>query len=327
MLVANTGEASLSIVSLSRGFQIRVPLGSPIPADGRPSAGKVLAVVPAGNGDSLAVIDIGRRTVIRMVSLGAGAGARGTAVLGDSVAFVALQDRRGVARVSLGSGDVTVLETGSSPKDVTLARARLFVTHANVEPCPVGQRECPVGDSWLLVLDPTTLVRAGGRDSIPIPGPGNASYSSVAADGRIYVLSRGGPESPAGRLTIVDPVSRAEVGSFGGIGDLPGPIAADRSERVMISSPTEGLMEFNTRTRTVVRGAGAGIPVLTSGGVTTDSRNQIYAIEVGSCSPGSPGRARVFLPDLTEARSVVLGVCPRAAITTLIPPAEDPANR
>lgn len=327
MLVANTGEASLSIVSLSRSSQVRVPLGSPIPADGRPAAGKVFAVVPAGNGDSLAVINLATRTVTRMVFLGVGAGARGTALLGDSVAFVALKNRPGVARVSLDGGEVVFQDTGSSPKDVTLARARLFVTHANVEPCPVEPTECPLGESWLLVLDPNTLGRTGGRDSIPIPGPGNASYASVAADGRLYVLSRGGPESPSGRLTIVDPVSRTEVGSFGGIGDLPGAIAADRGERVMISSPTEGLMEFNTRTRTVVRGAGAGIPVITSGGVTTDSRNQIYAIEVGSCLPGSPGRARVFLPDLTEAPSVMLGVCPRAAITTLIPPAEDPANR
>lgn len=327
MLVVNTGEASLSIISLSRETQVKVPLGSAVPADGRPSAGQVHAVTPAGGGDSLAVIDLGRKTLVGMISLGAGAGARGTVVQGDSVAFVALQQGRAVARVRLASGEVTRTETGAAPKAVVLARARLFLIHANVSPCPVGQAECPAGDSWILVLDPNTLTRIGGRDSIPIPGPGNASYASVAADGRIYVLSRGGPESPAGRLTIIDPVSRTEVGSFGGLGEFPGPIAADRGERVMISSPTEGLMEFNTRTRTVVRGAGGGIPVQTSQGVTTDSRNQIYGIEPGSCTPGSLGRARVFRPDLTEIRSVVLGVCPRAATTTLIPPAEEPANR
>jgi len=275
----------------------------------------MLAKLPPG---SLVVADAGFRPPQELRQLGEVRRGRGE---------VDVLEEPGVARVRLESGEVTKVETGAAPKDVVLARARLFVIHANVSPCAVGPAECPEGESWILVLDPNTLARIGGRDSIPIPGPGNASYASVAADGRIYVLSRGGPESPAGRLTIVDPVSRTEVGSFGGIGEFPGPIAADRGERVMISSPTEGLMEFNSRTRSVVRGAGGGIPVLASQGVTTDSRNQIYGIEPGTCTPGSLGRARVFRPDLSEIRSVVLGVCPRAATTTLIPPAEEQPNR
>jgi hypothetical protein len=116
-------------------------------------------------------------------------------------------------------------------------------------------------------------------------------------------------------------VLRAEVGNFGGFGAAPGPLAADAGERIMIASRTEGLMEFNTRTRTVVRGAGNGLPLSEATGVAIDSRNQIYGIEAGVCGgPPAMGRARVFRQDLTESRPIPLGPCAGVATTTLIPP-------
>ena len=61
-----------------------------------------------------------------------------------------------------------------------------------------------------------------------------------------------------GRLSIVDPVDRRELASFGGLGFGPGDLTADNGERLLISSRTEGLMEFDTAERTVIRGEGNG---------------------------------------------------------------------
>jgi hypothetical protein len=328
LLVVNTGEASLSIIRISEAApQVRIPLGTAVPADARPAAGRLFAATAAGGGDSLAVVNLRLRRVERMVSLGPGAGARGVAILGDTVAFVVLSGLDAIARVRLGTGETTTIPVGVTPKDVVLARGRLFVVNANLAPCPPPDLRCPAGESWITVVDPVALARTGGRDSIPLPGPGDASYATVGADGRLYVLSRGSPEQPAGRLSIVDPLTRLEVGSFGGFGDRPGPIAADRGERIVVTSRTEGLMEFNTRTRSVVRGAGAGIPVVVNAGVAADSRNLVYAIEAGACQTAGPGRVRVFRPDFTEIRILELGVCPGGAVTTLIPPEEITTTR
>lgn len=325
LAVVNTADATLSLISISNPAtpQTRVLLPGPVGEDARPTAGRVHVIVAADGGQSLAVVNLRDRVLERVIELGQGAGARGAALIGDSVAWVALSSRDAVIRVELASGDTTSIAVGRFPKDVVVARGRLFVINANLDPCPAPEFFCPAGESWVTVLDPVTRARAGGLDSIPLPGPGNASYAAVGADGRIYVLSVGGGETPAGRLSIVDPVARQEVGSFGGFGERPGPIATDRGERVIVSSPVEGLMEFNTRSRAVVRGEGDGIPLAEAVGVATDSRNGIYGVEAGSCAAGVPGRVRVFRPDFTEVRSIPVGVCPGAATTALIPPDVD----
>lgn len=77
-------------------------------------------------------------------------------------------------------------------------------------------------------------------------------------------------------------------------------------------------MEFNTRTRRVVRGAGNGIPVTDNVAAAVDTQGRVYAIEAGTCVPNQPGRVRVFRTDLTEIRSVPTGVCPAAAVLVKI---------
>jgi len=320
LLVVNTGQATLSVVSLTdNGYASQVPLGSEVPAGARVAAGRRYAVVPTGLGDSIAVVDLMRRSVSRKVAVGEGAGALGTVVVSDSVAYVTLTRHDRILRVDLGTGDTIGIPVGRFPKDLALVRGKLFVVNANLTDCPPPDGLCPAGESWVTVVDPVSNARAGGRDSIPIPGPGNASFVTVAGDGRLYIMSAGVPTDLLGRLSIVDPVSRLELGSFGGFGDAPGQIAGDRGERIFVSSLTEGLMEFNTRTRTVVRGAGKGIPVQNNAGVAVDSRSQIYAIDAGLCSGFANGRARVFRPDLTEVRTISLGLCSGAAAMALIP--------
>jgi DNA-binding beta-propeller fold protein YncE len=323
LLVVNTGTPSLSIVTLSEEEPVvSLSLGSRVPPDARPVTGRRYAVVATGGGDSLTVIDVVRRAVTREVSAGPAAGARGGVILNDSIAYVALSGRNRVLRLNLETGDTASLPAGKTPEDVALIRGRLFVINANLAPCPAPDLACPAGNSWVSVLDPATGLPAAPGDSIALLGPGHASYAATGNDGRLYVMSVGGPADRAGRLSIVDPISRVEAGSFGGFGSAPGPIAADRQERIFVSSRTEGLMVFNTRTRTVERGAGKGIPVQANAGVAVDAANQVYAIESGECG-GATGRARMFRPDLTEIRSIPLGSCSAAATTALIPPEPD----
>ncbi len=322
LLVANPGFTTLSTVALSAGgAALHIPLEHGIPEDARPAAGRRYAVVAVAGGDSVAVVDLVRRSLARVVSVGTGAGALGGLVLNDSIAYIALSGHDRLMRINLDTGDTLGIAVGHTPKAVVVARSRLFVVNANVGPCaPPDAGLCPLGESWLTVVDPVSNARSA-PDSIALPGPGHASYAVVGADGRIYLVQvGGGPEAAEGRLSIVDPLVRAEVGNFGGFGLAPGPLAADGGERVIVSSRAEGLMEFNTRTRTVLRGAGSGLPLSGNSGVAIDGRNRIYGIEAGPCTGVQPGRARVFEPNLTETRPIGLGPCAGIAAIALIPP-------
>lgn len=322
LLVANSGDGTVSLVTVSgeAPSSISIPLGQAIGPGAKPAAGRRFAVLAMAGGDSVAVLDLAARAITRRVAVGQGAGAQGAVLVGETIAYIALSRLDRAMRIDLETGDTASAAVGRFPRDIALTRGRLFVVNANLEPCPPPDDACPAGESWVTVIDPVTNTRSGPRDSIPLPGPGNASHAAVGADGRLYVMSRGGPDEPLGRLSIIDPITRLEVGSFGGFGEHPGPIAADRGERILVSSTTEGLMVFNTRTRSVVRGAGSGIPLLGNSGVTTDSRNNVYGIESGTCNGPVAGRARVFRPDLTEVRVFSLGLCSGAAAVALIPP-------
>jgi hypothetical protein len=171
------------------------------------------------------------------------------------------------------------------------------------------------------VIDPD---RNAVVDSLALPGPGNAVAIEVGGDGLLYVLSAGPGGDQPGRLSIVDPVLRQEVGNFGGFGVLPSRLASDGRERLFVVSATEGLMEFNTRTRRVVRGENNGIRLTAGVAAAVDHNGLVYAIESGVCTYG-PGRIRVFRPDLTEARVVPAGACSAdAAIVQLPPPPSIP---
>lgn len=319
LLVANAGTPTLSYVSLrENGPRLLIQLGYPVRDDAGPFAGRRYVALSVARGDSVAIVDLLHRTVSRVVSVGQGAGALGGVVLNDSVAYVTLSGRDVLLKVNLETGDTLGIAVGNHPAAVVVARGKLFVVNANLADCPAPDLLCPAGESWVTVVDPISNARSL-PDSIPLPGPGHARYAAVGADGRVYVMQVGGPESPDGRLSIVDPVTRSEVGNFGGFGVAPGSIAADGGERVMVASRTEGLMEFNTRTRTVVRGAGNGLPLTANSGVAVDSRGQIYGIEAGACGVQPAGRARVFRPDLTEAQPIPLGPCAGGATITLIP--------
>jgi len=325
LVVVNSEEPSLSLVPLRpEGVPVRlaIPVAGATPARVATRGG--LGLVPLGEADALAVFDLGRRRFERTIDLAPGSRPFDAVLIGDSVAYVSNPPLNTITRVDLRSGDTASVVVGQWPTGIISARGRLFVLNANLALCaasPTGI--CALGESWITVVDPFTNSRSPGRDSIPLPGPGNARTGTLAGDGFLYILSTGtitDTTAPDGRLSIVDPIRRLEVGSFSGFGTEPAWVASDGRERLFIASPTEGLMEFNARTRSVVRGAGQGLPVVQNSSVVVDRFGYIFAIEAGTCGTvGSPGRARVYRANLTEVRVVPLGPCATGSALALVP--------
>jgi hypothetical protein len=191
-------------------------------------------------------------------------------------------------------------------------RGRILVMNANLD--SLGK---PVGESWISVVDPASGTAGGLVDNVPLIGPGNARFSTVAGDGLVYVIQEGDPSVDEGRLSVVDPVRRRELASFGGFGFGPGDLTADRGDRLLISSRTEGLMEFDTADRAVIRGEGNGIPIPGNTGVAVDSQGRIYALEAG-CSDN--GQVHLLRPDFSEIRSIAVGQCATQALLARVPP-------
>jgi len=292
-----------------------VPLG----AGGEPSgvvAQDSLAVVPVAGADVAVVIDLRGRTVLRSIALPPGSGASGAAIVSDSAAYIGNPDRASLTRINLWTGDTAEVEVGGVPEGLAFVRGQVFALNGQPS-LTVSVEPVPPPMSWLTIVNPATNARASGIDSIPLTGIGGARFATVGGDGLLYTISAGAPADD-GRLSLVDPVGRAEVASFAGFGTAPGDLASD-GERIFVSSRTEGLMVFDIASRTVTRGAGNGVPISMNSAVAVDSRGRIYAIEAGSCTGSSPGVAHVLDENLVEVRTIPLGDCPSAATIVKIP--------
>ena len=313
LLVVNSTEASLSVVPVEApGTGFTIPLGGTTPTPVGVAARGAVALVPMGLDNSVAVVDLPGRSV-QTIQLPAGSGATGVAIVDDTIAYVANPNLNTVTRINYISGDTASVAVGVYPQNIVFTRGKIFVLNGNLV------NFTPAGPSWITVIDPVTNARATGIDSIALPGPGNAGFADVGSDGLLYVISTGDFFGGQGRLSIVDPVGRTEVANFGGLGTGPGALAADAGEHLFISSLSEGLMEFNTVTRTLVHGAGDGVSIPGNSAVEVDSQGRIYAISTGPCQGGNPGTAHVLRGNLTESRSIPLGECAIFAVLTNIP--------
>jgi hypothetical protein len=254
---------------------------------------------------------------VNTIPLAPGAGVGGAALISDSIAYVSNSNLNTVTRVDLVTGDTVSVAVGNTPRHVTFTRGRILVMNANLD--PLGK---PAGESSITVIDPANEgVAVIG--TIQLVGPGNARFSTVAGDGMLYVIQEGDASIDEGRLSIVDPVDRQEVASFGGFGFGPGDLAADGGDRLLISSRSEGLMEFDSAERIVVRGEGNGVVVPANTGVTVDSEGRIYALEAG-CSGN--GVLHVLRPDFSEIRSVPVGQCASQALLARVPAEGTPTS-
>ncbi len=312
VLVVNSIESSLSVIPVNAtSSTYTIPLGGTTPTPVGVSALEGWAIVPMGLDHAATVVDLTSGSVSRVVPLANGSFATGSAIVDDSIAYVANPGLNTVTRINYLTGDTASVAVGVYPQGVVVTRGKVFVLNGNLV------NFTPAGPGWITVIDPVTNTRAAGVDSIPLPLPGNPQFAVVAGDGRIYVMNVGNYVD-AGRLSIVDPVARVELANFGGFGSGPGDLATDGGSRLFISSFTEGVMEFDTGTSTVVLGAGNGIPIPDNSGVAVDSDGRVYAITAG-CGGGAGGEAHVLRVDLTERLTVPLGVCAIGSAVTRIP--------
>ena len=312
VVVLNTTSATLSLVPVDAPTQVStVPLGA---SDVQPvsvATRGATAVVALRGRDAIAVVDLREGTLVNTIDLAPGSGVAGAALISDSIAFVSNANLNTVTRVDLATGDTISAPVGSTPQHVTFTRGRVLVFNANLD--AEGK---PAGESTISVIDPAGGTAIGLLGTIQLVGPGNARFSTVAGDGMLYVIQEGDPSIDEGRLSIVDPVDRTEVASFGGFGFGPGDLAADGGDRLLISSRTEGLMEFDSAERVVVRGEGNGVVIPANTGVAVDSQGRIYALEAG-CS--GTGTLHVLRTDYTEIRSVTVGQCASQALLARVP--------
>lgn len=314
VVVLNTTGATLSLLPVAAPTQVStVPLGAsdvqPVSVTTRGGT----AVVPLRGRDALAVVDLRNGELAGTIALAPGSGVAGATLISDSVVYVSNSSLNTITRVDLATRDTASVAVGSTPQQMLFTRGRILVLNANLD--SLGN---PAGESWISVIDPASGTAGGLVDNIPLIGPGNARFSTVASDGLVYVVQEGEPSVDEGRLSVVDPVRRRELASFGGFGFGPGDLAADGGDRLLISSRTEGLMEFDTAERAVIRGEGNGIPIPGNTGVAVDSHGRIYALEAG-CSDN--GRVHLLRPDFTEIRSVAVGQCATQVLLARVPPA------
>lgn len=311
VVVLNTTAATLSLVPVAAPALVStIPLGASDVLPASVATRGATAVVPLRGRDALAVVDLRAGTLVNTIALAPGSGVAGATLISDSVAYVSNANLNTVTRVDLVTGDTASIIVGLTPQHVTFTRGRVLVMNSNLD--AFGK---PAGQSSISVIDPSSLDEFA---RIGLVGPGNARFSTVAGDGLVYVIQEGNPAVDEGRLSIVDPVDRRELASFGGLGFGPGDLTADNSQRLLISSRTEGLMEFDTANRTVIRGQGDGVLIPANSGVAVDSQGRIYALEAG-CSGN--GIIHVLRPDFTEIRPVPVGRCASQAVLARVPAA------
>jgi hypothetical protein len=312
VIVLNTAAATLSLVPVAAPSQVStIPLGASDVLPASVATRGPTAVVPLRGRDALAVVDLREGTLVNTIALAPGSGVAGAVLISDSIAYVSNANLNTVTRVDLATGDTASTVVGPTPQHMTFTRGRVLVMNSNLD--SLGK---PAGESSISVIDPSRDPAVAQVDQIPLVGPGNARFSTIAGDGLVYVIQEGDPAVDEGRLSIVDPVDRREVASFAGLGFGPGDLTADNGERLLISSRTEGLMEFDTAERTVTRGEGEGIVIPANTGVAVDSQGRIYALEAG-CSGN--GIVHVLRPDFTNMRSVPVGRCASQALLARVP--------
>ena len=321
--IVNGGDRTLSLISAT-DFTVSTrdwQRGSATPRtiDGR---GNVF-LVPLGQADAVGVDRLlgpcgpGALCVQPdyVLPLAAGSGATGVAIQDDSIAWIANPNLNTVTRINYLSRDTVSVPVGVHPQAVAIVGTRVFVVNSNV----VGSS--PAGPSWLTSFECCSV---GIPDSIPLTGT-NARFAVVGDDSLLYVIASGHAGAADGRLSIVDPHPPAgvEIAVLNGLGESPGAAAFHPAgSRLLVASPTEGILEVNTSTRAVTRGPGKN-SVKPGGhgvsGLAIDLRGRVYAVDPGACATAGTVHVLTPPPNYGEIEAVPVGVCPTTAAVAVTP--------
>ncbi len=107
LVVDSTGGALEVIPVQSPGTSTSIPLGAVGATPNGVSALNGWALVPLGAADGVAVIDLQSRRLIRTIQLAPNSGATGSAIVDDSIAYVANPGLNSVTRLNYLTGDTT----------------------------------------------------------------------------------------------------------------------------------------------------------------------------------------------------------------------------
>ncbi len=316
LVVLDRDERALRLVVVdSTDLMVTIPLGAGTGAPTTLAVRGGMAAVGFGTGGRILIVDLIRREVTATIVTGLGESSPIASVFitEDGEGYAASPVANLITRFTLSGAAEQIPGVSHGPQAFGLARGRVFFVNGNRQGCFPVRPDCPNTPSWLSPFDRSTPI----LDSIPLLGPGNAVAAALGGDGLLYVLNAGTGGPVERRLSALDPVRQREVASFGGIGVKPLYMASDGGERLLLASDAEGLMVFNTRTRSLDRGAGSAIPTQQPRGVAFDGLGRGYVLEAGSCdASGATGRVRVFGTDLVERRAITTGACPVAIAVT-----------
>ena len=291
------GGTFLTLVNAGDFSATPVPLAFAVSGSAQIVGRGPTILIPSVAHDSLQILTLGGSP--KVVTVGSPAG---VAFQDDTLAWVADSAFDALVQVNLTSAQKVVSPVvPAGPVAVAVLDSQVFSLHR----------------TWVTAI---RLSGAPAPDSIPLSGS-EAHYPVVGDDSLLYVIERGDSGKANGKLSVVDPAGRSEIVVINGLGERPGPGVFHPTGRILIASPTEGILEVNALTRSVTRGPGFGIKPGGKGVValSLDARGRVYAVSNTAC--GTPGTLYVLSPppDYHVITTVPLGLCPVASTVAEMP--------
>jgi YVTN family beta-propeller protein len=282
LLVANQQSASATLIDLATGSSTEIPVGAgpheaAISPDGRWGVVTVYGTGPAP-GNQLAIIDIARRAVARMVDLGEYRRPHDVVFLPGSSTRVAVtseaSQRIVIADIARGSVEATVETQAPGSHMLALAAdgatlftanvpaggvsqldlaGRRFVRQIAVAPATEGIAITPDGrEVWVgsnTAGTVTVITAATGRIATTIPDLGMPYRITISPDGRWALV----PDPTGNRVHVIDVARRRPLGEIRGIGSPRGvEIGADNRTAFITLGPEGEVVVADLVERTVL---------------------------------------------------------------------------
>src|ERR1041385_4001659 len=134
LVVVNGTAHTLTVVPTGApSAPLTIPLGATATTPGGIAARQGVALVPLGDDDAVAVVDLAAGSVVHTWPLLSGSGAVGAAIVDDSIGYVALPAADRVIRINYLTGDTATVAVGTRPVGLVFTRGRLFVLNSNTD--------------------------------------------------------------------------------------------------------------------------------------------------------------------------------------------------
>lgn len=298
-IVVLDGQASaLTLVNAGDFSVTSLPLLFPVSGVPRIAGRGSVVLVPGVARDSVQILVLGGSPKVVAAPNPVAA-----AFQNDTLAWVADSAVDSISHINTRTGlRSAALAVGAGPVAVAVLDSDVFSVHSSR-------------------LTAHRITGVAAPDSIALTGV-DARYPIIGDDSLLYVVERGDSGKADGRLSVIDPVSRQEIVVINGLGERPGPGVFHPSGRILIASPTEGILEVNALTRSIIRGPGAGIKPGGKGvlALSLDNRGRVYAVSNTGCGSG-PGTLYVLSPPpgYNVITTVPLGTCPVASTVAEMP--------